>query len=102
MEIDNNKFYQLPTGSSSPLPNRGNINCWISTPFKVLICRMMSQLQRQNILMLSLLNAESSTKIFYVSNCDKLPPRFMILVSWNFLKKKTKNTISWSTSNLCC
>ncbi|WJX87353.1 hypothetical protein P8452_69557 [Trifolium repens] len=23
MEIDNNKFYQLPTGSSSPLPNRG-------------------------------------------------------------------------------
>jgi hypothetical protein len=53
MEIDNNKFYQLPTGSSSPLPNRGNINCWISTPFKVLICRMMSQLQRQKILMLS-------------------------------------------------
>jgi hypothetical protein len=27
MEIDNNKFYQLPTGSSSPLPNRGNIHC---------------------------------------------------------------------------
>jgi hypothetical protein len=29
MEIDDNKFYQLQTGSPSPLPNPGNINCWI-------------------------------------------------------------------------
>jgi hypothetical protein len=27
MEIDDNKFYQLQTGSPSPLPNPGNINC---------------------------------------------------------------------------
>jgi hypothetical protein len=44
MEIDNNKFYQLPTGSSSPLPNRGNIHCWISNPLKVSICRTMLQI----------------------------------------------------------